>query len=71
MSIYKEIDDHPDGVIVVQAYDNNEEVGMGIFSNEENANKWLNSLPEHYVCVVMPYVIDEPDYGNVEKVNIN
>lgn len=36
----------------------------GIFSTEEKAADWLATKP--FAGVVSPYVVDEPDFGNVK-----
>lgn len=57
-----------DGVINVYAY--NVETGderTGIFSTMVRAQAWVNSLDEAWTTVSTPFILDEPDYGNIPK----
>lgn len=42
-----------------------EEEYYGVFSTEEKASEWASK--QEPPCVICPYVIDEPDFGNVEN----
>jgi hypothetical protein len=56
-------------VIVVHAYSDDDQI-TGVFSSIETAQAWRDSLDEdEWTCVFAPYVVDEPDFGNVTRTN--
>ncbi|MCV0395466.1 MAG: hypothetical protein K5872_22220 [Rhizobiaceae bacterium] len=52
------------GVIVVHIHDG-EGCQMGVFSSFNTAQEWIDRFDDAHQAVVVPYVLDEPDYGNV------
>lgn len=55
-----------DGVYLVMVFDG----GLkqhGIFTKFENAKAWMGTFPSSYNCLCAPFVLDNPDYGNVKK----
>lgn len=55
-------DAEPRGVYLVTVYP---EERNAIFGTKAAADAWLATLPDEDTAVVSPYVIDEPDFGNV------
>lgn len=59
---------HHAGVVIVQMIDREtgEEIRSAVFSSLPKAKHWVQGRDmEHEAAVFAPYVIDEPDYGNV------
>ena len=57
-------------VVVVFAYSEfNYDELTGIFSSIEKAHAWRDTLGDEWTCIFAPYVVDEPDYGNVTRKN--
>lgn len=65
----KRMDENPNAVYVVETYlDNGNRSETGIFSTKRKAEDWCyEPINDERTCVVAPYVIDEPDFGN--KIN--
>lgn len=61
---YAKHDACPQGVYVVTVYP---EERQAIFTNKAAVSAWLESLPEYVSSLVVPYVLDEPDFGNKIK----
>ena len=61
------MDANPYGVYLVNAYKAGKPVRDAIFSTKAKVEAWTNSLPDEYTCCVCPFVIDEPDFGNIKK----
>lgn len=55
-------DAHPQGVYLVTVYP---EQRTAVFKTKAAADAWLATLPDESTAVVAPFVIDEPDFGNV------
>lgn len=55
-------------VVVVLAYSHGIE-RTGIFSSIEKAQEWRDTLGDDWTCIFAPYVVDEPDFGNVVRTN--
>ena len=56
-------------VVVAWVLKDGERDQISVFGSIEQANAWANRFNEDdgYVCVFVPFVVDEPDYGNVPK----
>lgn len=54
-------------VIVVFAIDNSGHERVAVFGSIETATEWMLKNQETYDCVVAPYIVDDPDYGNVRQ----
>lgn len=64
---FKEHDELPSGIYKVDIYDKkNRFVMTALFSTIEKAQVWLKTLPDEGSCVTAPFVIDEPDFGNIK-----
>lgn len=61
---FKQMDENPNAVYVVESYHGLDRKRLGLFSTKANADAYCQSRPEEESCVVCPYVIDEPDFGN-------
>ena len=61
-SFYKQMDDNPSAVYVVEAYNSGERECLALFSTKEKAQYWISL--QKSPRVVCPFVIDEPDFGN-------
>lgn len=52
-------------VILVTAINGStKEQRHGIFGSVELANAWRDHLPDEFVCVYSPYIVDDPEWGN-------
>lgn len=56
-----------DGVYLVEVFNKEQFIQHGIFSNSKKAQEWMRSLPNEYTCMCAPFILDNPDYGNVKK----
>lgn len=63
-------DGRDDGVYLVFAFGPEGKEKHGVFSTSIKAAEWMASLPE-YNCCCAPFIVDEPDYGNVKKEEMN
>lgn len=36
----------------------------GIFGSIETAQEWRRAFGDDYTCVIAPYIVDDPDWGN-------
>lgn len=51
-------------VLIVHAYHPSENDRLAVFGSIEAAEKWTDSLDDDWSCVICPYVVDEPEFGN-------
>jgi hypothetical protein len=51
-------------IVVTAVHDDTHEERMGIFGSAETAHEWRRSLPDNFICVFAPYIVDDPDWGN-------
>lgn len=61
---HEAMDKNPSAVYVVESYRGIDRKQLGLFSTKERAEAWCNVWDDDYSCVVCPYIIDEPDFGN-------
>lgn len=64
---HKQMDENPNAVYVVETYNGLDRKQLGLFSTKEKAQAWCDSWDDDHSCVVCPFVIDEPDFGNIPK----
>lgn len=50
------------GIVIVFARRGHDE-RVGVFSSLEKATIWIGRFGAQWDCVVSPYVVDDPDYG--------
>lgn len=63
----KQMDENPKAVYVVESYDGLERTQLALFSTKAKVQAYCDAQGDDVTCVVCPYVIDEPDFGNVGK----
>lgn len=52
-------------VVVVMAYEGGQgQPTLGIFGSLETAQSWMASLGDRFTSVVVPFIVDDPDWGN-------
>lgn len=56
---------NPNGVYIVESYSGEEIYGVAIFSTQEKAQDYLNQLPANFSNIIIPFMIDMPEWGNV------
>lgn len=61
-SFFETHDAHPHGVYLVTIYP---EERNAVFTTKSAADAWIRSLPDYGQSLTIPYVLDEPDFGNV------
>lgn len=60
------------GVVVVLLYHpDGEGEDMGIFSSLDFAKEWIAAHPERTSAAIVPYMIDNPDYGCISRQDLN
>lgn len=64
---HKAMDENPSAVYVVEAYAGPDRKQLGLFSTKNKAQVWCDAQDDAVTCVVCPFVIDEPDFGNTPK----
>lgn len=62
------MDANPYAVYLVSVYENGKQVREAVFSTKAKVEAWTDSLPDAYTCAVAPFVVDEPDWGNVRNI---
>ncbi len=55
------------GVYIVEVFLKGDFIKHGVFSHSSKAQEWMRSLPNEYTCMAAPFVLDEPDFGNIKK----
>ena len=53
-------------VIMVMAFNNGKDK-IGVFGSIETAQKWALQFGGEWHCVFSPFIVDEPDFGNVKR----
>ncbi len=56
-----------DGVYLVEVFDKEKFLQHGIFSDSTKAREWMHSLPSEFKCICAPFILDNPECGNVKK----
>ena len=51
-------------VVVIAIRDRDGQERTGIFSSIETADEWCRSLGDAVTCLFVPYIVDDPDWGN-------
>lgn len=60
---YAEHDDHDQGVYLVTTFLHGKET-FSIFSCKHKVESFLSNQPEESSSVVIPFIVDEPNWGN-------
>ena len=55
------------GVYIVMVFENGALNRHAVFSTMEKAKNWMDSHPGNISCLCAPFVIDNPEYGNIPK----
>lgn len=64
----KKMDENPLGVYCVDIYKNGEWVDAAVFSTKAKTDHLIDHHPiSDSDALVVPYIIDEPDFGNIAK----
>jgi hypothetical protein len=61
----------PGGVIVVEVWADGERQQTGIFRSFDKAMAWRDRFGDDGAAIFSPYVLDEPDFGNVPADSLN
>lgn len=69
-AFFAKMDGDHNAVYVVESYYGTDRKQMGLFSTQQKAQAWCDSRPDEETCLVVPYVIDEPEFGNTPKENL-
>lgn len=66
------MDENPAGVYIVSIFREGAVVGHGVFSTKAKVKEWADK-PEFddAAALIVPFVIDEPDFGNIPKKEMN
>lgn len=62
----------PGGVVIAFCYDGDGEAAeTGVFSTLEKASEWVSAHQIEGSVIFSPYVIDQPEFGNVPAKELN
>lgn len=62
----------PGGVVIAFCYSaDGDEMVSGVFSSLEKASEWVATHQDEGSVIFSPYVIDQPEYGNVPHKELN
>ena len=56
-------------VVIAVLLKEGEQERVDVFSTREKADAWADKFSgdDGYACVFVPYVVDEPEFGNVPR----
>lgn len=64
---YEEHDADAKGVYLVEVYTPDGELdGLGVFTRHDLAQQWLANQKDENSCCVIPFMLDDPKWGNEE-----
>lgn len=66
---YEKQDAHPQGVYLVVTYHKKDPdyEQTAIFSTKTRVENYLNKLGENCTSAIVPFIIDEPNFGNIPR----
>ncbi len=74
MTIEQDIENHDNregGVYLVEVFHREKFIRHAVFSKFEKAKLWIHDLPKEYTSMCAPFVLDQPEYGVLDKEEMN